>query len=177
VRPSSTARRYAEAAFDVAQEDGAVARWLQDLRAANDVLQEPDMARYFRDPSVSTEDKLQALDRLTADLRPRVLNLLRLLVARRRLHLLPQIVRELESLDREARGILEATATVARDISGPEKDEIARRLSEITGKDVHVGTEVDPSILGGIVVRIGDYLIDASVEGRLERLRQEMAIS
>jgi F-type H+-transporting ATPase subunit delta len=104
------------------------------------------------------------------------MNLLRILVSRQRMHLLPNIVREFEALELEARGIAEADVTVARSVGEAEQEVIARRLSEITGKQVHVQVHVDPGILGGIVVRIGDQLIDSSVAGRLQRLRQRLAV-
>jgi F-type H+-transporting ATPase subunit delta len=109
-------------------------------------------------------------------MRPHVVNLVRILAARDRIHLLPSILQEFVALDREARGILEARVTVARPIDDREQEEVRRRLEQLTGKTVEIHTDVDSSILGGIVVRMGDRLIDASVAGRLQRLRQEMAV-
>ncbi len=176
MRPSSTARRYAEAAFEIAQEEGATEAWLNDLRTAERLAGDPQLSRYFRDPNIPRETKLQTADQVFAGLRPHVLNLLRLLVTRFRLHLLPNLVHEFETLQRDALGIVDADVTVARSISDAERDAIARRLAEVTGKQVHMATQVDPAILGGIVVRMGDRLIDASVAGRLQRLRQELAV-
>jgi F-type H+-transporting ATPase subunit delta len=92
------------------------------------------------------------------------------------MHLLPAVAAEFERLAREARGVLEATVTVARPVTQSEQQEIQQRLHALTGKEVQIHMAVDPSILGGVVVRIGDQVIDASVEGRLDRLRQELAV-
>lgn len=176
MRPSSTAVRYAEAAFDVAQQDGDLGGWLSDLRAATYALQDPETSAFFKDPSVAMERKMEALERGFSTVRPHVLNLLRVLVSRHRLHLLPAILEEFQELERRARGILEADITVARELDENERARIGVQLDELTGRRVEVRTHVDPSILGGVVVRIGDRLIDASVAGRLQRLRQEMAV-
>lgn len=176
MRPSTTARRYAEAAFAVARRDGDLVGWLQDLQAADEALQDPEVGNFFRDPDVSREDKLATLGKLIREVRPHVLNLLRLLAVRQRLYLLPNVVAEFARLEHEARGIDEAHVTVARAVSAAERQDIVRRLEQLTGKKVEIHVQVDPAILGGIVVRIGDRLIDGSVAGRLVRLRQEMAV-
>ena len=176
MRPSSTARRYAEAAFEVARQDGDIDGWLSDLEAAVDAVQDSETAAYFKDPSVAMEHKMETLERGFSSVRPHVLNLLRVLVSRHRLHLLPAILEEFQELERQARGILEADITVARELDENERARIGDQLDELTGRRVELRTHVDPSILGGVVVRIGDRLIDASVAGRLQRLRQEMAV-
>jgi F-type H+-transporting ATPase subunit delta len=143
---------------------------------AADTVEQPDIAEFFRDPKVSREEKVETVGHTFQSMRPHVVNLVRILAARDRVHLLPSIVQEFVALDREARGILEARVTVARPIDSREQEEVRRRLEQVTGKTVEIHTDVDPSILGGIVVRMGDKLIDASVAGRLQRLRQEMAV-
>jgi F-type H+-transporting ATPase subunit delta len=92
------------------------------------------------------------------------------------MHLLPPILVEFEHLVREARGVLEADVTVARPLTEAERQEILQRLRTLTGKEVQIQVGVDPAILGGVVVRIGDQVIDASVAGRLDRLRQDLAV-
>lgn len=176
MRPSTAGRRYAEAAFEVAREDGDTRRWLSDLEVAAEALSDPRVEPFFRDPDEPRERKLQALADMFPNFPPHVLNLLRTLASRDRLSLLRPIVREFRELDRRARGVLEAHVTVARPLSDQERADVARRLEEATGKRVDLEAEVNPAILGGIVVRIGDRLIDASVAGRLERLRHEMAV-
>jgi F-type H+-transporting ATPase subunit delta len=174
VRPSTTARRYAEAAFEVARQGGDTEGWLDDLKMASGVVQAASVSRYFKDPETGRREQLETLNGLFGNLRPQVLNLLRILATRHRMYLLPSVTREFEHLDRQARGIAEARVTTARPIEEAEREKIAERLGRLTGKIVDIHTAIDPSILGGFVVRIGDRLIDASIAGRLERLRQEM---
>lgn len=176
MRPSTTARRYAEAAFQVARDDGDIDAWISGLQGANEVLQRPVVRAYFDDPNAAREEKVDALPRMFPDLRPHVLNLLRILTVRHRTHLVPGILAEFERLVREERGVLEAWVTVARPLSDEEQTEITQRLSDATGKQVEIQSRVDPAIIGGLVVRVGDRLIDASISGRLQRLRQELAL-
>lgn len=175
MRPSSTARRYAEAAFDVARQDGNVDQWLSDLQYVKGMLERRTIRQYFDEPNVSREEKVQTLPRIFGGLQPHALNLLRILTVKHRMHLLPAIIEELERLIRESRGVAEAMVTVARPIDGSEQQEIAHRLSAMLGRQVEVHTRIEKNIIGGIVVRVGDQLIDASVAGRLDRLRQELA--
>jgi F-type H+-transporting ATPase subunit delta len=176
MRPSSTALRYSEAAFAVAQEAGTVERWRRDLDTAAQVLGSREAREFFREPRVGREEKLAAIDQLLPSVGGDVRNLLRLLALRDRVSLVSAVRDEFIRLDREARGIVEADVTVAREYGDTERAEIERRLAGATGKRVEVKIHVDPSILGGIVVRVGDRLIDGSVAGRLQRLRHEMAV-
>jgi F-type H+-transporting ATPase subunit delta len=177
MRPSSIVRRYAEAAYDVATEDSNVDEWLTQLAAgAGRTEKEREIREYFRDPNYSHEEKLGALEVLFGDLQPHVLNLLRELVTHQRFHLLPQIHDEFAGLEREARGVTEAYVTVAREASDDERSLISRELGSSLGKEVELHLSVDPTLLGGIVVRIGDQVYDASVATRLQRLRQELAV-
>lgn len=176
MRPSTTARRYAEAAFDVAREDGDLDRWVSELRNMSDMIQRPNVRSYFDNPDVSTDEKLATLSQFFPEATPHVLNLLRVLTSRHRVHLMPPIAAEFEQLVRSARGILEATVTVARPVTDAEREEIRQRLSGATGKQVEIETQVDPSIIGGVIVHIGDHLVDASIAGRLQRLRQNLAV-
>ena len=143
---------------------------------APEMLQRPLVRQYFDDPNISREEKVDTLPRPFPESEPHVLNLLRILTIKHRMLLVPAIADELERRMREARGITEASVTVARPIDDRERTEIAQRLGQVLGKEVEIHTHVDEAIIGGIVIRVGDQLIDASVAGRLERLRQELAV-
>lgn len=175
MRPSTTARRYAEAAFAVARNDNAVDLWLRDLQSVSEALSDPQVADYFKDPKITRDEKLATIGKIFGNAHPHVTNLLRLLVAQQRMTLAPAIAREFLNLYRESKGIAEAFVTVARPVSDSEQKEIAQRLETSTGKQVDIHIQVDPTILGGIIVRMGDRLIDASVAGRLQRLRHQLA--
>ena len=177
MRPSTSARRYAEAAFEVAQNDGDIEGWLSDLRTVTEAVTEPSANAFFKDPNVSRAEKIQTLRQLIPSARPHAVNLAMLLVTRHRLGLMPGILQEFERLEHEAQGVTEADITVARPMSDDETREIGEQLGRATGgRRVNLRVHVDRSVLGGIVIRIGDQLFDASVRGRLERLRQEIAV-
>ncbi|MGI8826308.1 MAG: F0F1 ATP synthase subunit delta [Chloroflexota bacterium] len=176
MRPNATARRYARAAYEVASEHGNVEQWFEEVRRAVGIFAEPHAAEYFRDPNISRDDKLATIDDAFRDYQPQLLNLLKILASRQRMGLLPAVVFELAALDRETKGIEEARVTVARELSDPERQDIQERLSGAIGKRIDVTTTVDPAIIGGVVVRIGDRLLDGSVASRLLRLRQELAV-
>jgi F-type H+-transporting ATPase subunit delta len=177
MRPTTIARRYARAAFDVAGEDGNVDQWIVDLKAVSDLLDSDAAVRgYFLDPNVAADEKVEAVDVLFPQLHRHVANLVRELVSRQRVYLVPQVLGEFARLEREARGIADADVTVARAVSESQAQTIATDLESALGRKVEVHLHVDPSLLGGIVVRIGDQVYDASVATRLQRLRQELAV-
>jgi len=97
------------------------------------------------------------------------------LLRRGRIEELPRLAAEFRRLDDQRQGITRATATSATSLTPDEVTELTERLEKTAGGRVALDTEVDPSLLGGLVVRIGDRLIDGSVRGRLERLRNQLA--
>jgi F-type H+-transporting ATPase subunit delta len=177
MRPSTIARRYAQAAFDVANEDGNVDQWITDLKTVCDRLEsDANVSEYFRDPHAAVDEKVEAVDVVFPGLHPHVANLARELVSRQRVYLMPQVLGEFARMEREARGVADAYVTVARTVSDAQAKTIATELATALGKQVEVHLHVDPSLLGGIVVRVGDQVYDASVANRLQRLRQELAV-
>jgi F-type H+-transporting ATPase subunit delta len=174
-RRSSTARRYAEAVFEIAERDGTVERWLTQLTDLAEAVNRPDVVRRLEDPHVPLEARAAALHNVAGvDMLPQMANLLGLVLRRRRLDTLPQIAREFKRLYNRRAGVVEATATSALELNQAEIAALTTRVEQMTGKKVELTTAVDPSILGGIQVRIGDTLYDGSVRGRLERLRSRL---
>lgn len=173
---TTTARRYAEAAFEIAERDGTVESWLDQLSRAALALEDPDMVRRLENPQVPFEARQGALREVVgADMLPQLANLLGLILRRRRLEALPAISREFRRLYNRRMGIVEATATSAAQLDEKEIDALRRRLEQRTGGRVELELDVDPALLGGVQVRLGDELIDGSVRGRLERLRSRLA--
>ena len=169
---SSSARRYAEAAFEIAERDDAMDAWLGALGVAAERLADPQVMRLLANPAVPSESRVDVLGRILGDDvtgPPR--NLLALLVRRGRIEQLPDVERELARLYRRREGIVEAIVTSAAPLDDAEQETLQDRLVAITGGKVEMHLEVDPGLLGGIQVRLGDQLIDGSVRGRLERLR------
>jgi F-type H+-transporting ATPase subunit delta len=172
----STARRYAEAAFEIAERDGTVDGWRDALASAEALLSEPDLMRLLANPAVPTAARRQVLEQVAGDRvtgGPR--RLLDLLVARGRIERLPEVAREFRRLVALREGLTQATITSAAPLTEPEVAALRERLAAMTGGRVDVTLAVDPALLGGVQVRLGDRLIDGSVRGRLERLRSKLA--
>jgi F-type H+-transporting ATPase subunit delta len=174
-RPSTAARRFAEAAFELARRDGTLDRWNDDLRLAAGVAVEPDVARAVDNPAVPFGARREVLEHLLATrISPQALNLTLLLAKRGRLAVLPAVAAEYKRLVDRERGVVVATVTSAIRLEPAELDAIAVRVREMTGARAEIASAVDPELIGGITVRIGDRLIDASVRGRLVRLRDSI---
>ena len=177
-RPTSSTRRYAEAAFEVALRDDNVERWLEQLDRATRITADDEVVDRLSDPSVPFDTRAKALESaLGSNVVPQLRNLLLLLMRRRRLAHAGRVAADFRRLYNRRAGIVEATATSAAPLSADEVRTLRERIAAIagTGRQVDLQLAVDPSLLGGITVRLGDTLIDGSVRGRLERLRGQLA--
>lgn len=174
--PRSTARRYAEAALSIAERDDSLDTWVAALEAASERMAVPELMRVLADPALAFDTRRQVAEQVMADAvtgGPR--NLVLLLVRRGRIELLPEVAVQLRRLSDQRQGIVDATVTSAALLTDAEVDAMRDRLAAMTGGRVDISLQVDPAILGGVMVRIGDRLIDGSVRGRLERLRTRLA--
>ena len=172
----STARRYAEAAFEIAERDDSMEAWLAALEVASERLVRGDAIQLLSNPAVPSEARIEVLGRVLGDdLQGPPRNLLALLIKRGRFELLPAVIAEFTRLYRRREGIVEARVTSATALGEPEIASLRARLEETTGKHIEISQEVDPALLGGVVVRVGDQLIDGSVRSRLERLRTDLS--
>ena len=173
---TSTARRYAEAAFQLAERDGTVDAWLSQLATVAQAVADPELARRLEDPHIPLKTRTAVMhSMLGKEMLPQLGNLLSLALRRRRLESMPQVMSEFRRLYNRGAGNVEATATSALALDASEVAALTTRLEKMTGGKIELETTVDPSILGGIQVRIGDTLYDGSVRGRLERLRAKLA--
>lgn len=168
----STARRYAEAAFEIALRDDAVDAWLAALDVAEERLTRPEVTRLLGSPAIPVAARVELLDTLIGDAvtgGPR--NLIALLIRRGRFDDLSAVAREFRRLDARRKGIIDALVSAALPLDDADRAAMDKRMTTMTGKEIRMEEQVDPSLLGGVQVRIGDRLIDGSVRGRLERLR------
>jgi F-type H+-transporting ATPase subunit delta len=171
----SAARRYAEAAFQIAMRDGTVEVWRSELDLAGAVVEDPTVARVLANPAVALESRDAMVDSaIGPTVSGPVLNLVKLMLRRGRIDQLPRVSAEFRRLDNARQGIVPATATTAAPLSQDDVRALVGRLEQMTGGRIELALQVDPSLLGGLVVRVGDRLIDGSVRGRLERLRNQL---
>jgi F-type H+-transporting ATPase subunit delta len=174
-RPSTAARRYAESVFEIAGRDKTVDQWRRELDLAAQVLDDPSVAHGLNDPTVASATREAALEAgLGKQVSQPVMNLLRLLIRRGRIEDLPRIASEFRRRDNLRLGIIPARAVSTAPLEPAEVKALTARLEQMTGGRIELEQEVDPSLLGGLVVRVGDRLIDGSVRGRLERLRNQL---
>jgi F-type H+-transporting ATPase subunit delta len=174
-RPTTASRRYAEAAFEVAQRDNALDKWANDLAMAAQLLGDERVRRIVDDPSRAIAERRELiaklLDRRVSEPARRLVTLL---AERGRLELLPAVATEYDKLLKRHRGIVTAIVTSAAPLTANERKALQERLRQMTGADVELTPVIDESLIGGLTVRVGDELHDASVRGRLERLRNEL---
>ncbi len=169
-------RRYAEAAFELASRDGTVDAWQHDLALAAGLAGDERVARAVDSPAVAIARRHKAVERLLGDhVSRQALNLALLLTGRGRFGSLPSVSAEYDAMVRESRGIVAATVTTPMPLSAQELAAVRTRVEQLAGTHVELDAETDPSLVGGLTIKIGDRLIDASVRGRLERLRGRLA--
>jgi F-type H+-transporting ATPase subunit delta len=172
---ATTARRYAEAAFEIAQRDGTTEQWLKQLDRVSAALSDDQVIRRLENPNLPFDKRLGAFGTLFAnDMLPQLSNLIGLVLRRRRLESVADIAREFRRLYNRQEGIKQAIATSAAQLDEKEVAAVRARLEQMTGGRIELSLRVDPTLLGGVQVRIGDLLIDGSVRGRLERLRSRL---
>jgi F-type H+-transporting ATPase subunit delta len=173
---SARARRYARAVFEIAQEDKQVDAWTGRLEALRAVLTNPDAIAVLASPAVPPARRVEAMEALaTRQMGDEGLNLGRMLVAARRPDLIEGIVEEYGALADESAGRVRATVTTAVALSTADEKRITTDLSARLGKEVRLEVQVDPAIIGGLVLRVGDRKIDASIATKLQQLRRRLA--
>jgi F-type H+-transporting ATPase subunit delta len=174
-KPSTAARRYAEAAFDLATRDNALDEYAEGLDLAASVVGQGAALEVLRNPARPLRQRADVVNALLASRVPEpVLKLVGLLVERGRIDRLGDVAVEYRRmLDRE-RGIVQALARTALPLTDDETAALQQKVATMTGRTVNLKIEVDESLIGGITVRVGDTLYDASVRGRLERLRERL---
>ena len=171
----ASGRRYAEAAFALADESDTLDRWSGDLLTLANFIDEPEVKGILTSNRVPHDEKLRLLDAgVKAYVSPLAMNLVRLLEQRGKATLARDIQVAFQGMLDERRGIAHAVVTTAVPLADDERAAIATKLSSLTGKQVDVTSVVDPSIIGGIVARIGDQLVDGSTRSRLTALKRNL---
>ena len=176
MRDTTIARNYAEALLALARKAGDLQAWGRMIDDVASAMERDDRLRRFLEaPQISANQKNAVLAKAYEDQAPRLfLRYLQRLVMNRRQMLIPAIANEYRDLVDEAEGRVHAQVTVARPVDEAERAAIGHQLSQTIGKPVVPQVRVNPNIMGGIIVRIGDRVMDGSVRRRLGILRSRM---
>ena len=168
-------RIYASALFEAAQEQdrlAAVREGLGDFLAAAESV--PELGALLENPEVDSETKASVIRDLLADADELVRNFLLLVVEKGRAAELPEISREFDQLVARAEGRLEVELTTAVELTDDEASDILRQIESASGRRIEATRGVDPDLIGGFILQAGTFRVDASVRGRLDRLRHQL---
>ena len=173
--PSTVARPYAEAAFKLADQAGALAKWSEMIAALAQVAENERVRVAIADPNLSDAKVAGVfISILSGKLSGEAENFVRVLARNDRLSLLPEIRQQFEVLKNEREGVLEAEVQSAFDLSDAQVADLAQRLEKRTGRKVRTQVKVDKDLIGGVKVVIGDKVIDGSVRGQLAALENAL---
>ena len=168
-------RRYAQVAFSLALENEGVERWETDLKRVRTVLSDHDVVALLSAPQVPEQVKLNGVATLLPDVAPLVRNMVNVIVLRGDIDKFNQVTESFQGLADDHRGIARAEVVTAVPLDEARKKRVADGLASLVNRKQVVLTETqDPAILGGVIARVGDRLIDGSTRTRLHRLKNEL---
>ena len=176
MREPTIAKNYAEALLDLAQKDGDLAKWGRLIDQFAEAMNgDAKLAGFLASPRTSATEKNKVLAQaLDGQVPAMFLKFLQAMVKNRRQLLIPQVATQYHALVDVVENRVHAAVTVAKPASEADQKSIADRLSKIVGKTVVPHFYVNPAVLGGLVVRVGDTVMDGSVRRRLARLKSQM---
>jgi F-type H+-transporting ATPase subunit delta len=170
------ARVYAEALFGVAREKGKLEEIRDQLAQFADALgDDRDLQVFFFSPYFSSAEKREGIAKAVSGADPELVNFLELLAEKHRMPAIFRIRRRVEELVSEELKQLEVNVTSAVELDDRVVKQVGEEIEKQTGRDVELSSTVDPEILGGLVLRVGNMVLDASLRNRLERMRREIA--
>jgi ATP synthase F1 delta subunit len=170
------ARVYASALFGVAKQKGKLDVIREQLGAFVDALTENrEMQLFFFSPYFSSAEKQEGLEKAVAEVEPELLNFLELLIEKHRMPVLFRIRRQFEALWAKENKRLGVVVTSAVELDPEIAERIGSEIEQQTGNSVELQSRVDPDILGGLVVQVGNMVLDTSIRNRLEKLRKSVA--
>ena len=171
----ASTRRYAQAVFQLAVEHDALKRWLEDLTLLADSITDQEFRRTLSAPRISLDQKESVIrESLGSSVDRLALNLMFLLTSRNLVHILPEIADRFQEMLDAHQGIERAEVVSAVPLSDERQSEVADMLARMSGKQVRVTTRTDPQIIGGMVIRVGDQVMDGSARARLQAMRREL---
>lgn len=171
------ARRYARAIFDLASEAGTLDATVAELRSVGETVENSaELAHVLSSPAISPAMRKSVMDAIVARLEvsPMVRNAVLLLTDRRRAALIPRIAEAVSALADESAGKVRAEVVSAAPLSAAQYARLTSTLERLTGRKIALQPRVDPTLIGGVVTRIGDKVYDGSVRSQLEEIRQSL---
>ena len=173
---ADVARVYAEALFEVGRDKGKLDTLQQQLtQFADEVDRNRELQVFFFSPYLSTAEKQEGIERAISGAEPELTNFLELLVDKHRMTEVFRIRRELDELWKQENRRLDVTVTSAVELDPAVVEKIGQEVERQTGEKVDLSSRVDNDILGGIVLQVGNMVLDASIRSRLEKLRKSVA--
>ncbi len=167
---------YSRALFEAAKDGDALDRIHDELAEFVQAVDESDDLRlFFFSPYFSSEEKKDAIDKVVSGADERFVNFLELLAERHRMPVIFRIRRRFDELWREENKLLPVTVTSAVELDESLVEDIGKRIQEQTGRKVELSSNVDPDVLGGLRLQVGNMVLDGTVRNRLERLRKTVA--
>lgn len=168
---TTTARPYARAIFELANESGKLSEWSDTLQFMAAVALNEDARRLLSNPKLTKEAAGEILITLCGEqIDDQAQNLAKLLAENSRIPALPEVSALFEELKSEAEGNVEVQVTSAFEMSDEEQSKLAESLKAKLGREVNLNVEIDASIMGGVIIRAGDMVIDGSIQGRLQSM-------
>jgi len=167
-------KRYAQAIFELAVAQGQVDQWAEEFRGVAQVVQDADFRTFLKHADVPASDKVRAIDAVLGDVHPLVRNLINLLVFRGMVDLVDDVQADYLRLLDEHRGRQRVEVTSAVPLEDRQLARLTGFVSTLIRKEVVLSSQVDESILGGVIIQIGDKLLDGSTRSRLEGLRDRL---
>jgi F-type H+-transporting ATPase subunit delta len=173
---STVAKRYANALFQVAKEKNVVIEVNEDLQELVKLIQEnQQFVSLLTSPKFSAERKKEIVKELFANANPIVQNALQLLIDKKRMNEALNLAEEFKTLAADAQGYAEATVYTTRELTEQEKNEISSAFGKLVGKEkLAITNVVEPAVLGGVRVQIGNYIFDNTVASKLESLKRTL---
>ncbi|HIF72352.1 MAG TPA: ATP synthase F1 subunit delta [Dehalococcoidia bacterium] len=172
---AATGRRYAQAAFELAKENN-LDRWSEDLARVTDVLGDSDVLEFLDAPQVTDSAKLDGIGKLLSDIDVLVRNTVNLMTVNRDISKFADMFRVFNEMSDEQHGIARAEVVTAVPLDDSQRAQIAAGLAKLVGRSEVVVTEsVDSEIIGGVVAKVGDRLIDGSTRTQLRAMRDSLA--
>jgi|ETN02SMinimDraft_2_1059926.scaffolds.fasta_scaffold156357_1 F-type H+-transporting ATPase subunit delta len=170
-----TSKRYAQAVFQLAQERDALDSWQGDLDSIVERLGQEDLLTYLEAPQVGLSQKLTMVQQIIPDVDSLLSNMVGLLAQRSSVRLLPEIASQYRNLLDGHKGRERAEVVTAIVLDAKQEKNVAQYLSSVLGKEIILNSRVDPGVVGGLIARVGDQIIDGSTRTRLQELRSKLA--